>query len=426
MSKIGLLAVVAVLIAGALVAGGIVKLPPGAAPGGPHGDNAAALDGHRESEAAKGPHGGRMLRDGDLSVEVTIFERGVPPEFRLYCYQGARPIDPAEVRVELELQRLAGARTRFRFTPRQDHLVGDQQVAEPHSFDVTITALHAGRTLKWEYGTYEGRVELGDESLRNSGITVETAAPATLRTRLEVTGQVVANEDRMTHLIPRFPGIVKEGRKRLGDSVAAGEVLAVIQSNESLQLYDLRSALAGTVIRKHVSPGEFVGEGEEVYVVADLSTVWVDLNVYRRDFARVKIGQHVLLDGGEASPRAEGTIAYVSPFGAPNTQTMLARVELPNPTGEWRPGIFVSADIVADEETVPVAIRASALQRLRDWDVVFVRVGDVFEAAPLELGRRDGEWVEVVSGLAAGQRYADRNSFVLKAELGKAGASHDH
>jgi cobalt-zinc-cadmium efflux system membrane fusion protein len=199
-----------------------------------------------------------------------------------------------------------------------------------------------------------------------------------------------------------------------------------VQSNESLQSYEVRSQIDGTVIKKHVTVGEFVNEGEDIYVVADLSSVWVDLNVYRQDFARLKIGQRVILDAGEGIARAESTIGYISPFGAPNTQTMLARAELPNPAGAWRPGIFVTGEVVVEETTVPVAVEAAALQTLRDWKVVFVREGNVFEARPVELGRRDSHWVEVVSGLEADQQYVAANSFILKAELGKAGAVHEH
>ena len=75
---------------------------------------------------------------------------------------------------------------------------------------------------------------------------------------------------------------------------------------------------------------------------------------------------------------------------------------------------------------VPVAVRIEAIQTIRDWSVVFVKHGDVFEARPLELGRRDRDWVEVLDGLSSGEAYAVENSFVIKAEIGKAGATHDH
>ena len=86
----------------------------------------------------------------------------------------------------------------------------------------------------------------------------------------------------------------------------------------------------------------------------------------------------------------------------------------------------MTVEVVQEEVTVPVAVAAEAIQTYRDWQVVFAQYGDVFEVRPLELGRRDGQWVEVVKGLSAGERYAARNSFVLKAELGKSGATHDH
>lgn len=86
----------------------------------------------------------------------------------------------------------------------------------------------------------------------------------------------------------------------------------------------------------------------------------------------------------------------------------------------------MSVTVVAAETKVPVAVAVDAVQDLRDWKVVFGRYGDAFEARPLELGRSDGRHVEVLAGLQAGERYAAKNSYVIKAELGKAGASHDH
>jgi cobalt-zinc-cadmium efflux system membrane fusion protein len=184
--------------------------------------------------------------------------------------------------------------------------------------------------------------------------------------------------------------------------------------------------MAGTVIRKSVTPGEFAKEGEAIYTVADLSEVWVDLNVSRRDFNKLKVGQAVTVSAGDGTTEVQGTVSYISPFGAQDTQTMLARVELPNPDGRWRPGFFVVGEITVEETIVPLAVKAGALQTFRDWDVVFIQDGNVFEIATLELGRRDNEWVEVVSGLTPGQRYAAENSFIIKADIGKSGATHDH
>ena len=119
-------------------------------------------------------------------------------------------------------------------------------------------------------------------------------------------------------------------------------------------------------------------------------------------------------------------IIYLSPFGAESTQTLLARVGLANREGHWRPGLFVSGEIVVAETRAATAVKASALQTFRDWDVVFLNEGNVFQAIPVELGRRDAEWVEVTAGVTPGQRYAADNSFIVKADIGKSGATHDH
>ena len=392
-----------------------------AEPGHAHGSNAAPA-----AEAVKGPHGGRLLSAGDFAAEVTIFERGVPPEFRVFLYEKGKPIEPGAAKVTIELHRFGGRVDKIGFAKREEYLLGDMEVVEPHSFDVKVVAEYKGKSAKWEYDSYEGRTTMTPEAVKNSGIVIETSGPAKIKTVLKVNGRVVPNEDHMTHVIPRYPGVVKQVRKRLGDAVAKDEVMAVVESNESLQSYEVKSSIAGTVIQKHITLGEFVKEGEMIYTVADLGTVWVDLNVNRKDFAKLKVGAAATLFAGEGQPNATGAVSYISPFGAEDTQTMLARVELSNPTGAWRPGLFVTGEIIVEEAEVPVAVKAGALQSFRDWDVVFMHDGAMFEIAILELGRRASGWVEVLSGLPAGQKYAAENCFIIKADILKSGAGHDH
>ena len=372
------------------------------------------------------PHGGRLLQDGEFAVELTIFEDGVPPEFRAFVYQGGEPRDPADVALEVTLARLGGRRDRISFAPRGEYLLGDREVSEPHSFEVGLVAREGGKEHRFAYATYENRVTLMPEQLDAAGIVVEAAGPATIRERVVLNGRIVANEDALAHVMPRFPGVVRSVHKRLVDAVAKGDLLAVIESNESLHPYELRSRIAGTVLARDVAPGEFVATDREIFSIADLTTVWADLDVYRRDFTRLQKGQRVLVDAGDGSAPAEAVIAYLSPVGSVNTQTLLARAVLPNADGSWRPGLFVSAHALVGEVAAPVTVRQGAIQRVRDWDVVFVADKNVFEAQPIELGRSDGERVEVVAGLAPGATYAAAGSFVLKAEAGKSGASHDH
>ena len=374
----------------------------------------------------RGPHRGRWLEDGAFALELTIFEEGVPPEFRAFPYRDEKPIDPAGVRLEVTLRRLGDRVDRIGFEPRGDYLLGDQTVYEPHSFDAEVVAREGGREHRFHFSSYENSVTLAPEQLEAAGITVATAEPATIRERVVLNGRIAPNDDAVAHVMPRFPGVVRSVHKRLGDEVTRGELLAAIESNESLQPFELRAPLAGTVVEKDVSPGEFVSTERELFRIADLRTVWVDLDVYRRDFGRLRLGQPVRIDAGDGSPPVESTLAYLSPIGSVNTQTLLARAVLPNPDRSWRPGLFVTAEVEVGASPVPVAVEVDALQRLRDWDVVFLAANDVFEAQPVELGRRDATHAEIVSGLAAGQRYVAAGSFVLKAEAGKSGATHDH
>jgi cobalt-zinc-cadmium efflux system membrane fusion protein len=367
-----------------------------------------------------------LLVDGELAVEITIVERGVPPEFRVYAYRDEQPLDPAEVKLAIDLHRFGGRVDHFVFEPRDGYLLGDQEVEEPHSFDVAVQAEHSGASHRWQYDSYEGRTEISPGAIAGSGITIETAGPATIRTFVKAHGRILPNEDQLASYVPRYPGVVKKVRKRLGDRVERGDVLAVIESNESLQSYEVKSSIAGTVIAKNITLGEFTAESRAIYTVADLSRVWADLYVSREDFERLQIGQRAIVQTADGDAKAEAPVAYLSPFGAEETQKLLARVEIPNTSGEWRPGLFVTGEILVEEANVPVAVKTSALQTFRDWEVVFLNEGAVFQVAPLALGRRDPEWAEVTSGLKGGERYAADGSFIVKADVGKSGASHDH
>lgn len=272
----------------------------------------------------------------------------------------------------------------------------------------------------------KGRVELTAEQLKNSEIVIEEAGAAKLRTKLRLFGKINPNEERLAHVMPRYAGLVRKASKRLGEKVGREEVLAVIQSNESLQDYEIQASIAGTIVEKHIVLGESVGTDQKLYTVADLSVVWVDLNVYRQDFPKLRIDQKVIIEAPGVEQKIEGTISYISPFGAESTQTMLARAEIENKGEALRPGLFVSGDVVLDEQEVDVAVKEAGIQTLEENEVIFVQEGDSFEARPVKFGRRDGDWAEVVSGLLPGEKYAGKNSFILKAQIGKGEAAHEH
>lgn len=394
--------------------------------GDPSGHAHGHGQGHAEPEVERGPHGGRMLRGDDgFAVEVTIYEPDIPPQSRVYVYRNDEPIDPAGVSLTMELHRFDRVDV-FSYEPLDGYLMGDKIVEEPHSFDVKIRAVAGGKTYAWEYESYEGRVEIPAASAASAGVVVEKAAPRRLAVRIPALGRIVLNQDTSAHLSARFPGVVRELHKQVGDIVRAGETVAIVEGNESLQPFSLRAVSDGRVVEKRVSRGETVQAGDALYVVADLSTVWVDFSVYRADADRVRAGQRVELRLGPDVEPVGGTLSYIAPVSDPASQSFAARAVVKNTGGKLRPGLFVQGDILVDEVEAEVAVKAEALQTFRDWDVVFKQRGDLYEIGVVELGERDGEWVQVLSGLEPGQPYVTGNSFVVKAEIGKSGASHDH
>ncbi len=204
-----------------------------------------------------------------------------------------------------------------------------------------------------------------------------------------------------------------------------GDVLATVESNQSLTAYELKAPLPGTVIERHITLGEYASEQKPAFVVADLTTVWVDFSVYRRDLKRVHIGDQVFIDPADGESAIEAKISYLSPVGSADTQSALARAAVPNTGQRLRPGLFVTGRLTLSAKEVAIAVKSSALQTFENRTVVFVRNGEKFEARDVEIGDRDPQLVEITFGLLERDVYAAENSFVVKAELAK-GAGEDH
>ncbi|WP_323120079.1 efflux RND transporter periplasmic adaptor subunit [Burkholderia alba] len=190
----------------------------------------------------------------------------------------------------------------------------------------------------------------------------------------------------------------------------------------ALNRYELRAPFSGTIVEKHVTPGEAIAADANVFVLADLSTVWAEMAVPAQRLNDVRVGRRATVSAAAFNSQASGEIAYVGALLGAQTRTAPARVVLSNPEGAWRPGLFVNVAVDAGKRTVPVAIESDALQTIDGKPAVFVESAKGFVAQPVELGDRNGKLTEVTSGLRAGQRYATDNSFVLKSELEKGSA----
>jgi cobalt-zinc-cadmium efflux system membrane fusion protein len=353
----------------------------------------------------------------------------------------------------------------------------------------------------------EKAIRMTEAQMKEFGIELATAGSGPLKVQVDLPGEIVPNADRVAHVVPRVPGVVREVRKVLGDRVRKGEILLVLDSKEladnkaaflsareKLDLaqsnYDreedlwkkkisptqdylqakqalsetrieLRSAeqklhalgfseaylaqlpsqpdvsyiryeviapFDGVIIEKHVALGEAKKEEAEMFLIADLRSVWVNLGVYQKDIPLVRAGQPVVISAGHGIPEMAGRISYIGPLVGEQTRTATARVVLPNRGGQLRPGLFVTGRVTLNTVPVPILVPKTALQTMDEKTVVFVKDEDGFEPRAVTVGRSDGTHVEVTSDLKAGQKIVSAGAFTLKAQLAKGsfGDGHGH
>lgn len=351
-----------------------------------------------------------------------------------------------------------------------------------------------------------GAIKMSAQQIESSKIALAPAEGGTIARRVSLPGSVTTDADRVARVPAKVAGNIAELRKRLGDMVAAGDVIAVIESREiadakseyrgavlgyelqlslvererrlvessistqkqfltartaaeearikvdvarqklaalgvaereiealpkasaeSLRRYEVRSSIAGRIIERKVDLGAPVGQDTELFVVADLSRVWVEVAVPPSDLAAIKEGQAVSVTAnGAGEQRGEGRVIFSSPLLDKETRSARIVAEIDNASGAWRPGSFVTADITIEESKVDLVVPRTALQTIGTEQVVFVRNGEGFEKRDVALGKGDDRAVEIAFGVDPGETVAVANTFLLKAELGKASAEHGH
>lgn len=262
-----------------------------------------------------------------------------------------------------------------------------------------------------------GVANIPPEAAKAADIEVLTAESAEIRETLTLYGVIKTNAEREQEVRARYPGTVRSVDKRPGDRVARGEVVLTIESNDSLEPYSIRSPIAGTVLERGVNPGETVDASATLMTIADLSNVWAEFQVFARDLGRIRAGMPVSIRAGDNEAVGETTLTYVAPAGHADSQSVIARAELANPSGRWVGGQFVTGEVVINDTSAGVAVVPAALQTLNDGPAVFVQTNEGFEARAVTIGHRGRDAVEILQGLAQGERYAGRNSYLIKADL---------
>ncbi len=274
-------------------------------------------------------------------------------------------------------------------------------------------------------------VSLSPEAQKMAGLTLARVSRGHIVRTTDLPGEVGFNEDRLVHIAPRFAGIALEARCRMGSYVNAGDVVAKIESNESMNSYSIQAPISGWIIERHITPGEYVSEESSIYVLADLSTVWVSLAVYPKDADLIKAGQEVLISAIGSQQEVTGTIDFVTPVLDVNTRSSTARVILLNPNNSWRPGTFVHGRVVTETGDGGLVVEKESVQLIGEESVVFVVEGpNEFAAVDVVVGDSDDHHVRILDGLSEGTEYVAAGAFELKARIvtGSLGghAGHGH
>ena len=384
-----------------------------------HGDE------HSEGEPEEGAHGGRIMADGSFSAEVMILEDGHEPQFRVYPMVDGEPVAPETVRLTMKVTRLGGEVNNFTFKPEGDYLAGQGVVEEPHSFDVELVAVVGGESHTIRWSSPEGRTRITTEAARTGGIEIARAGPAMIGEERELFGTVELAPSARSEIRGQFPGRIVSVTKNVGDYVRRGDLLARIESTESLQTYPVYSTATGVIAERNGNPGDVTFD-RALYVITDPAQTTVVFNIFPRDLGAIQPGQTVSIQSLDGTVIAQAQLGNYLPEGNAEAGTALMRAAVPNRGGRLRAGMALRGMVTINAVQVPLAVRTEAIQPFRDFRVVFANYGEDYEVRMLQLGRSSPEWTEVISGIAPGTPYAAAGSFLIRADIEKSGASHDH
>lgn len=381
--------------------------------------------GHEHAELTAqdtGPHGGRLLRDGDITVELALTGHGDGPTYQAWVTRNEQLISGQNLKLAASLTRLDGETLRLAFARDDDAWRGTEVVDEPHSFDITLTLERGDQQHQWSFASYEGRVEIAADTAAKAGVKSEIAGPGPINQTLTVYGRASADPTRVSHVRAPFPGIITKLNANIGEQVKAGQVLAEIESSDSLRRYELKSPLSGVVIARDGNPGE-LAQQQALLTVANYDLTWVEFRVFPGQASQVAAGQAVKVYTEQF--QTGSTIKHLLPSGA-GQPFLRARVPLDNPHGRWAPGLLLAGSITTHQADVPLRVASRAVQTMEGQDVVFIHAGEAYEARAVTLGLSDGQYTEILDGIKPGTRYVADNSYLIKADLEKAGAAHNH
>ena len=268
----------------------------------------------------------------------------------------------------------------------------------------------------------EAATSIDADHASSSGIATALAGPGELSRTVKTYGRVAVPPNQISHIRARFAGLIKTVSVDIGDVVNAGDRLARIEANNSLKSYTITAPISGIVTQRHANAGE-LAQDQVLFSIVNPAQLWAELRIFEGQLADVRTGQPLSLSS--ATQETTSMIENIMP-SLDDHPFVIARSKIDNTTGIWSPGMFVEGDIVVETFTAQLVVDNRALQTLEGVRGVFTQDGERYEFHPLQLGRSDGDFTEVLGGLEPGSTYVVENSYLIKADIEKSGAAHEH
>ena len=272
----------------------------------------------------------------------------------------------------------------------------------------------------------ENEATIHPDAAKRAGITTDHVSSEAINKKTILTGRVMLNRDSTYAVRARFPGIVKSVEVRWGQQVEKDQLLARVESNDSLRLYSVYAPRSGVVLERNTNVGD-VANDNTLFTIADLTTVWAEFHVFPRDLPLIKEQQIVSIHTLEKDESVKSKIEMLLPTADAASQTVIAIVPIPNEDGVWRVGMIIEGHVEISEKVVGVAVKEEAIQTMDEKPVVFVKENEnTYVPREVELGERDGNYVEILAGLQIGEEYVSQGSFRIKADLLKSTLEDEH
>lgn len=280
-------------------------------------------------------------------------------------------------------------------------------------------------------GEGHGKEEAGestkmtDEAAKTAGVEIATAGPVSIDDTTSISGRVEIAPEGKGEVRAWYPGRIMSLSAQIGQNVSKGQTLARVESSESLQTYSIPAGISGVIMEKNANVGDTAYD-RPIYVIANPNALQASFFLFPRDAESVRAGQSVSIKtlGGQT---INATVSSLLSSVDPQTQTQTAIVKLPaSAAGDLRAGMAIEGKFVTSQTVAAVAVPTDALQTLEGKQVVFVKSGTTYTARPVQVGRQTQAWAEIVDGLTAGESYVSKGSFLIRADIEKSGAEHEH